>query len=189
MSISIPDTPAAAEATKKLAELAKDENQGMRMSKQFLLENPEMFGPRGLGLKASLFDGDPRNMEIADRGVNLLSDNEILVYYQTPWGVRSQSYSLTKPVADRFFVTLREKNLQVATVRRQPARQRQRRRHQESARRPSSRPNGNGAPAIVEEREDTTFTLIREAGGPAAIIAECWTSNCSPKTSATRQQI
>ena len=61
---------AAAEATKKLAALAKDENQGMRMSKQFLLEHPEISGPAGSALKASLFDGNPRNMEIADRGVN-----------------------------------------------------------------------------------------------------------------------
>ncbi|HEX6768268.1 MAG TPA: hypothetical protein VF208_02860, partial [Candidatus Binatia bacterium] len=53
-----PDSSAAAEATKKLAALAKDENQGMRMSKQFLLEHPEIRGPRGLGLKATLFDGD-----------------------------------------------------------------------------------------------------------------------------------
>ncbi|MGH7886943.1 MAG: hypothetical protein ACREPG_03690, partial [Candidatus Binatia bacterium] len=92
-----PDTPAAAEATKKLAELAKEENQGLRMSKQFLLEYPELRGSRGLGLKASLFDGKPQNMEIADRGINLVSDNEMLVYYQTPWGVRSQTYPLPKP--------------------------------------------------------------------------------------------
>ncbi len=109
-----PDTPSAAEAIKKLAELAKEENQGMRMSKQFLLEHPELYGPRGLGLKASLFDGDPRNMEIAERGINLIGDNEVLVYYQTAWGVRSQNYALAKTVTDRFFVTLREKNLQVA---------------------------------------------------------------------------
>jgi hypothetical protein len=109
-----PDTPSAAEATKKLAELAKEENQGMRMSKQFLLEHPELIGPHGLGLKASLFDGNPQNMEIAERGINLISDNEVLVYYQTPWGVRSQNYTLPKTVTDRFFVTLREKNLQVA---------------------------------------------------------------------------
>jgi hypothetical protein len=53
-------------------------------------------------------------MEIAERGINLISDNEMLVYYQTPWGVRSQNYPLPKSVTDRFFVTLREKNLQVA---------------------------------------------------------------------------
>src|SRR4030095_11134008 len=96
-----PDTPAAADATKRLADMAKDENQGLRMSKQFLMENPELFGPRGLGLKASLFDRDTPNMEIAERGVNLLSNNEILLHYQTPWGPRSQSYSLTKSLNDR----------------------------------------------------------------------------------------
>src|SRR5215472_7742110 len=80
-----PESPAAAEATKKLADLAKDESRGLRMSKQFLIENPEIYGPNGLGLKSSLFDGNTTNMEIADRGVNLIADNELLIYYQTPW--------------------------------------------------------------------------------------------------------
>ncbi|MBF8254474.1 MAG: hypothetical protein HW373_1169, partial [Deltaproteobacteria bacterium] len=109
-----PDTPAAAEAMKSLANLAKEENQGLRMSKQFLMEHPELYGPRGLGLKATLFDSKAQNMEVADRGINLVADNEMLVYYQTPWGVRSESYSLAKSTTDRFFVTMREKNLQVA---------------------------------------------------------------------------
>lgn len=162
-----PDSAAAAEAIRKLAVMAKDENQGMRMSKKFLLEHPELSGARGLGLKASLFDGDPRNMEIADRGVNLLGDNELLVYYQTPWGVRSQSYLIAKQTADRFFVTVREKNLQVALS-------------DVNQRVKDSIGGIRGLPpavvsaererraAKVEESEDATFTLIREAGGPAA---------------------
>jgi tetratricopeptide (TPR) repeat protein len=109
-----PESPAAAEATKKLAALVKSDNQGLRMSKQFLVENPELYGANGLGLKPSLFDGNPRNMELADRGVNLLNDNEILIHYQTPWGIRSQSYSLSKPATERFFTTLRQKNHEVA---------------------------------------------------------------------------
>src|SRR5262245_49061129 len=109
-----PESPAAAEATKKLAALVKSDNQGLRMSKQFLLENPELYGPNGLGLKPSLFDGNPNNMELADRGVNLLDDNEILIHYQTRWGIRSQTYSLSKPTTDRFFTTLRQKNHDVA---------------------------------------------------------------------------
>ncbi|HEX5606030.1 MAG TPA: hypothetical protein VFY96_05915, partial [Candidatus Binatia bacterium] len=72
-----PETPAAREAIRRLAELVKHENQGLRMSKQFLLEHPELHGARGLGLKPALFDGRSENMEIADRGVNLISDNEI----------------------------------------------------------------------------------------------------------------
>jgi tetratricopeptide (TPR) repeat protein len=109
-----PESPAAAEATKKLAALVKSDNQGLRMSKQFLVENPELYGPNGLGLKPSLLDGNPNNMELADRGVNLLNDNEILIHYQTPWGMRSQSYPLSKPNRERFFTTLREKNHEVA---------------------------------------------------------------------------
>lgn len=159
-----PDSSAAAEATKKLAALAKDENQGLRMSKQFLLQNPEIWGPRGLGLKPSLFDGDPRNMEVADRGAILLDDGELMVFYQTPWGVRSQSHRLAKASADRFFVALREKNQQVAAA--------------DANQRAKDSVGGirNVPTAIVrgererrgttpEDRDDTTFTLIREAGG------------------------
>jgi hypothetical protein len=158
-----PDSPTAAEATKKLADLAKAENQGMRLSKRFLLEHPDLFGPRGLGLKASLFDGNPTNMEIADRGVNLLGDNEILVYYQTPWGVRSRSYSLAKPVADRFFVTLRERNLQIAMA---DVNQRAKDSVGGIKNLPASivKAERERRAATVEEREDATFTLIREAG-------------------------
>jgi hypothetical protein len=158
-----PDSPTAAEATKKLAELAKDENQGMRMSKQFLLEHAELLGPRGLGLKAALFDGNPRNLEIADRGVNLLGDNELLVYYQTPWGVRSRSYSLAKAVADRFFIALREKNLQVAMA---DVNQRAKDSIGGIKNLPASivKAERERRAATVEESEDTTFTLIREAG-------------------------
>jgi len=109
-----PESPAAAEATKKLAALVKSDNQGLRMSKQFLVENPELYGPNGLGLKPSLFDANPSNMELAERGVNLLNDNEILIHYQTRWGIRSQSYPLSKPTTERFFTTLRQKNHEVA---------------------------------------------------------------------------
>jgi len=160
-----PDTPAAAEATRKLAEMTKDENQGLRMSKQFLMENPELYGARGLGLKTALFDGKPGNMELADRGVNLIGDNEILVHYQTQWGIRSQSYPLPKTASERFFVTLREKNLQVALA---DVNQRAKDSvggiknlpgsivRAEHERRP-----GSG----TEERGDNTFTLVREANG------------------------
>jgi hypothetical protein len=159
-----PDTPAAAEAIKNLAELAKEENQGLRMSKQFLLENPELYGPRGLGLKGTLFDGDARNMEIADRGINLVNDNEVLVYYQTPWGVRSQTYVLPKSATDRFFIALREKNQQVALA---DVNQRAKDSVGGIKNLPTSivRAERERGSVTTEERDDTTFTLIREAGG------------------------
>jgi hypothetical protein len=160
-----PDTPAAAEATRKLAEMTKDENKGLRMSKQFLMENPELYGPRGLGLKAALFDGKPGNMELADRGVNLIGDNEVLLHYQTQWGIRSQSYTLPKTASERFFVALREKNLQVALA---DVNQRAKDSVGGIKDLPSSivraereRRPGSG----TEERGDSTLTLVREANG------------------------
>jgi len=159
-----PDSSAAAEATKKLADLVKDENQGLRMSKQFLLENPEIWGPHGLALKATLFDGDSRNMEIADRGAILLNDNELLVFYQTPWGVRSQSHRLTKATTDRFFIALREKNQQVAAA---DANQRAKDSVGGIKNVPASiiRGERERRGGSSEDSDDTTFTLIREAGG------------------------
>lgn len=162
-----PESSAAGEATKKLAEMAKDENQGLRMSKKFLMEHPELYGPGGLGLKASLFDGNQTNMELADRGVNLISDNELLVYYQTPWGIRSQILPLPKQATDRFFTALRQTNHEAALA---DVNQRAR----------GSVGGIQNVPTPIltaererksekdnNEREDTTFTLLREAEGPA----------------------
>jgi hypothetical protein len=105
-------------------------------------------------------------MEIAERGVNLINDNELLVYYQTPWGVRQQIYPLPKSVSERFFVTLREKNLQVAMS-------------DVNLRAKDSVGGIKNLPGAVvradrerraapsEASSDTTFTLVREAD-PAA---------------------
>lgn len=161
-----PESPAAAEATKKLAELAKADNRGLRMSKQFLEENPELFGASGLGLKASLFDGNPQNMELADRGVNLTAGNELLIYYQTPSGVLSQSYPLPRQTSDRFLVTLRQKNHAVALA---DAGQRAKGSVGGIKNLPvpiiqGARPNMSQRD---EERDDTTFSFVREAGARA----------------------
>jgi hypothetical protein len=157
-------TPQAAEATGKLAEMARDENQGLRMSKKFLLENPEIYGPSGLALKTSLFDGDTRNMEIASRGVNLLNDRELVVYYQTPWGVRSQSYPISSATSDRFYVQLREKNHQVALA---DVNQRGKGSSGGIQGLPSALLRGGAEkPESKSGSEDgTTFTLVREASG------------------------
>ncbi|HSF59331.1 MAG TPA: hypothetical protein VLD83_14760 [Candidatus Binatia bacterium] len=159
-----PESPAAAEATKKLAELVKNDHQGLRMSKRFLMEHPELYGPTGLGLKASLFDGNPRNMELADRGVNLLGDNELLIYYQGPWGIRSQSYSLPRKTTERFFSTLRQKNHAVALA-------------DVDQRSKDSIGGIKNIPAAItqgvqsqgrekkQDHQETTFSFIREADG------------------------
>ncbi|MBM4262763.1 MAG: hypothetical protein FJ145_15200 [Deltaproteobacteria bacterium] len=159
-----PGSVTAAEATRKLAELAKDDNRGLRMSKQFLMENPELFGPAGLGLKASLFDGNPRNMEIAERGVNLLGDNELLVHYQTPWGVRSQTYPLSRSASERFFVSLRQKNLDVAKA---DVNQRAKDSVGGIRNLPGSVVSGerDRRRERPEDNYDATFSLVREANG------------------------
>jgi hypothetical protein len=162
-----PETPAAREATRRLADLVKNDNQGLRMSKQFLMENPELYGPRGLGLKPALFDGYSENMEIAERGVNLISDNEILVHYKTPWGERSQNYSLPKSTSERFFITLREKNLQVALA---DVNQRAKDSVGGIKNLPGSivKAEHERRTGSAEEAADNTFTLVREVGGSGA---------------------
>ncbi|HSE88854.1 MAG TPA: hypothetical protein VLJ79_21735 [Candidatus Binatia bacterium] len=161
-----PESPAAAEATKKLAALVKSDNQGLRMSKQFLMENPELYGSNGLGLKASLFDRNPSNMELADRGVNLLNDNEILIHYQTPWGIRSQSYPLPKLATERFFATLRQKNHEVAL-----ADIDQRAKGSIGGIKNMPTPVLQGIHASTtekpEDNQDSTFSFIRQADGTA----------------------
>ncbi len=159
-----PESPAAAEATKKLAALVKNESQGLHMSKQFLAENPELYGPGGLGLKAALFDGNPSNMELADRGVNLISDNEILIHYQTPWGVRSQSYPLSKAATERFFTTLRQKNYAVAMA---DVDQRAKDSVGGIKNIPTPILHGVRDPSAEkpEDNQDSTFSFIRQADG------------------------
>jgi hypothetical protein len=102
-------------------------------------------------------------MEIADRGINLLNDNEVLVYYQTPWGVRSQTYVLPKSANDRFFITLREKNQQVALA---DVNQRAKDSVGGIKNLPTAivRAERERRSATSEEQDDATFTLIREAG-------------------------
>ena len=163
-----PESPAAKEATRKLAGLAKLENRGLQMSKKFLIENPELYGTDGLRLKPTLFDGDISNMELADRGVNLLSDGEILLHFQTSWGVRSQGYPIEKATSGRLQMALRKKNYEVAM--------------EDVHARPKGSPGGIKSlplPLVkgkLEERDagsekgDTTLKLVREATGPTTVF-------------------
>ena len=158
-----PESPEAEEATKKLALLAKVENQGLRLSKKFLIENPELYGAGGLRLKPSLFDGDLRNMELADSGLNILSDREVLLHFASPWGVQSQTYVVDKTVLDNLKISLRKKNYDLAL--------------QDVNTRPQGSPGGfksmprsllqgDWAARKVPGPEQTDLTFRREAGGP-----------------------
>jgi hypothetical protein len=111
---SYADSEAAKDAMQRLARMTKLENQGLRMSKKFLLENPELYGAQGLALKPSLFDGNLSNMELADKGVSLVGDNEVLLNYQTSWGARSQVYRINDDTSNRFQMAVRKRNYDLA---------------------------------------------------------------------------
>ena len=67
-----PDTAAGREAGDFARRDAERETpQRIRMSRQFLRENPRLAGPDGLGLRPELLDGDLRNGELHPSGVTL----------------------------------------------------------------------------------------------------------------------
>ena len=67
------DTSAAELARSEFRDLVADASpQRIRISKQFLLENRELWGPKGLGLRRELLDEDSANGEIAEEGITLI---------------------------------------------------------------------------------------------------------------------
>lgn len=157
-----PDSEAAGEATRGLAQLAKPENRGLQLTKQFLMKHPELYGPEGLRLKPALFDGSITNMELAGRGVNVVSDREVVLHFQTPWGVHSQAYRVERAVIDNFMAALRRKNYDLAL--------------QDVETRPKGSPGGLGRlPASLfrgewarkpTPEEEADFVFLRQASGP-----------------------
>lgn len=111
-----PNAKAADEARAGLARLVRTDNGGLRLSKRFLLEHPELHGPRGLGLKPALFDGNNDNMEIAAKGLNIIDAGTVLLHYDTPWGVQSRKYSVDNSKIARFETVLREKHYDIAAL-------------------------------------------------------------------------
>ena len=152
------------------------------MSKQFLLENPEIWGPRGLGLKATLVrwqsaqhgDRRPRHdLTQRQRTAGLLPD---------PLG-RAQP-KLSSCQSDHRSLLRRPARKESTGCRRrcQSTRQRQRRRHQESPDGPSSAANANGA---APARKAARTRHLRLSAKPAARpIAGYSTPSCSARTSA-----
>jgi hypothetical protein len=55
--------------------------QRVRVSKEYLVENPSVAGPRGLGLLPELLDGDPANAELHPEGVTLVGGRVVRVNY------------------------------------------------------------------------------------------------------------
>ncbi|MBW2713336.1 MAG: hypothetical protein JRC77_06245 [Deltaproteobacteria bacterium] len=55
--------------------------QQIRITRGFLLEHPEVAGPRGLGLRRQLLDEEPRNSELHPEGVTILGGRVIRIAY------------------------------------------------------------------------------------------------------------
>jgi hypothetical protein len=162
------DSEAAKDATQRLSRMVKMENQGLRMSKKFLMENPALYGPEGLGLKASLFDGNLSNMELADKGVSVIGDNELLLNFDTPWGVRTQTYRINDETNGRFQMAVRQRNYDVAMA-------------DVDTRPKDSQAGIKNVPRTLLAGDlgkkpaepytgETTFTLAREAGAPTTAM-------------------
>jgi hypothetical protein len=73
-------------AARVAGELARAEVEGstaqhIRISRGFLEENPALAGPKGLGLRPELLDGDRANAELHPEGVTLLGARLVEVNY------------------------------------------------------------------------------------------------------------
>ena len=58
----------------------------VQISRGFLLENPEVAGPRGIGLRPELLDDDASNSELHPQGMALLGGRDVEFYYIAPSG-------------------------------------------------------------------------------------------------------
>jgi hypothetical protein len=80
-------TEAAAEAGRQLRALVETATpHHIRVSRSFLLENPEVAGPDGLALRPQLLDGELANGELHPEGVALLGGLSVEVAYVGPSG-------------------------------------------------------------------------------------------------------
>jgi hypothetical protein len=77
-----PETEAAAGARGIVRrEIERATPQRIRVSREYLVENPEVGGPRGFALQAALLDDDPRNGELHPDGVALIGGRWIELSY------------------------------------------------------------------------------------------------------------
>ncbi|MFQ5657980.1 MAG: tol-pal system YbgF family protein [Candidatus Methylomirabilales bacterium] len=108
-----PQTEVAREVGRELRGLMAPQYQGLRLSKEFLLEHPTV-AQEGLRLKPTLFDDDPDNSEIATDGVTLLEGGWLVITFESPEGPQSQVYNLNRDTAERVLRMLRQGVYQAA---------------------------------------------------------------------------
>jgi hypothetical protein len=87
-----PGTPAVEVADARLrAEVEHASAQSIRLSRGFLLENPRVAGPHGLGLAPGLLDGNASNGELHPEGVSLRGGRLLEVCTIAPGGDETQA--------------------------------------------------------------------------------------------------
>jgi tetratricopeptide (TPR) repeat protein len=112
-----PNTKAARRAAPQLRALTLPENRGLRLSKAFLQENPDLVGPKGLTLKPELFDGNVSNVELTDDGITLLPSRAIALQLQSDQGPRTKLYTVPEAAWEGFWLRFREKGYEQAVAR------------------------------------------------------------------------
>jgi len=76
------DTKAGREAGMAIRRELRDATpHHVRISRGFLLENPMVAGPNGIGIRPELLDGDASNGELHRDGMALLGGNDVEFYY------------------------------------------------------------------------------------------------------------
>ena len=114
---SYPKTEAAKEAAEEFQQVSRPENQGLRLTKRFLRDNPDLFGTQGLGLKRELYDGDWRNVELTDDGIVLSPHGDITLRLESDTGPRTKVYGVPTASWQQFWRKFREKGYEDAFYR------------------------------------------------------------------------
>ena len=112
-----PKTEAAKEAAEEFQQVSRPENQGLRLTKMFLRDNPDLFGAQGLGLKRELYDGDWRNVELTDDGIILSPHGDITLRLESDTGPRTKVYGVPTASWQQFWRKFREKGYEDAFYR------------------------------------------------------------------------
>lgn len=112
-----PKTDAAKEAAEEFQKTGRPEYQGLRLTKMFLRENPDLFGSRGLGLKPELYDGDWGNLELTDDGIVLSARGDLTLLLESESGPRTKVYGVPTTLWQQFWRRFREKGYENALAR------------------------------------------------------------------------
>lgn len=104
-----PETDSAGKAKERFVEVAKQYQDRFRLSREYLLEHPDLVGPRGLNLDPKLLDGDLTNLELNSKGMVLLQGNRMRAFFTMPDGSEaSRVYRVNPDMVARMEGELRE---------------------------------------------------------------------------------